>query len=93
MIIAEYSALFKTCIFGYAKCEAGVGMITFEPLWETLKRKNISQYTLIKEYGVSTGTLDALRKNRSITMNTLNDLCNILDCDISDIIRFIPDKQ
>ena len=68
-------------------------MITFEPLWETLKRKNISQYTLIKEYGVSTGTLDALRKNRSITMNTLNDLCNILDCDISDIIRFIPDKQ
>ena len=93
MSIAEYSALFKTCVFGYATYKAGVGMITFEPLWETLKRKNISQYTLIKEYGVSTGTLDALRKNRSITMNTLNDLCNILDCDISDIIRFIPDKQ
>ena len=53
-------------------------MITFEPLWETLKRKNISQYTLIKEYGVSTGTLDALRKNRSVTLNTLNDLCNML---------------
>lgn len=67
-------------------------MITFEPLWETLKRKNISQYTLIKEYGVSTGTLDALRKNRSVTLNTLNDLCNILQCDISDIIQFTPDK-
>ena len=92
MIIAEYSALFKTRIFGYAKCKAGVGMITFEPLWETLKRKNISQYTLIKEYGVSTGTLDALRKNRSVTLNTLNDLCNMLQCDITDIIQFIPDK-
>ncbi len=68
-------------------------MITFEPLWETLKRKNISQYALIKEYGVSTGTLDALRKNRSITMNTLNDLCNMLGCDVSDIIRFTPDKK
>lgn len=91
-IIAESSALFKVHIFGYAKRKAGGGMITFEPLWETLKRKNISQYVLIKEYGVSTGTLDALRKNRSITMNTLNDLCNLLDCDISDVIRFIPDK-
>ena len=67
-------------------------MITFEPLWETLKRKNISQYTLIKEHGVSTGTLDALRKNRSVTLNTLNDLCNMLQCDITDIIQFTPDK-
>lgn len=67
-------------------------MITFEPLWATLKRKGISQYTLIKEYGVSTGTLDALRKNRSITLNTLNDLCNILQCEPADIIQYHPDK-
>lgn len=67
-------------------------MIVFDPLWETMKRKNISQYRLIKTYGVSTGTLDALRKNRSITLNTLNDLCVILDCDVSDIIRYIPDE-
>lgn len=68
-------------------------MITFNPLWETLKRRGISQYVLIKEYGVSTGTLDALRKNRSITLNTLNDLCGLLDCDISDIIQYTPDKN
>jgi len=68
-------------------------VITFEPLWETLKKKGISQYILIKEYGVSTGTMDALRKNRSITLNTLNDLCNILQCEVSDIIKFIPDKD
>ncbi len=67
-------------------------MIVFDPLWETMKRKNISQYRLIKTYGVSTGTLDALRKNRSITLNTLNDLCVILDCEVSDIIRYIPDE-
>lgn len=68
-------------------------MITFDPLWETLKRRGISQYVLIKEYGVSTGTLDALRKNRSITLNTLNDLCELLDCGISDIIQYTPDKN
>ena len=67
-------------------------MITFDPLWETLQRKGISQYILIKEYGVSTGTLDALRKNRSVTLNTVNDLCNILQCDITDILRYTPDQ-
>ena len=68
-------------------------MITCEPLWDTLKRKGVSQYALIKQYGVSTGTMDALRKNRSVTLNTLNDLCNILQCEVSDVIRFIPDKK
>ena len=68
-------------------------MLTFDPLWKTMERKKISQYTLIKKYGVSTGTLDALRKNRSITLNTLNDLCNILQCDVSDIIQFTPDEK
>ena len=68
-------------------------MIIFDPLWETLKRKQISQYALIKDYGISTGTLDALRKNRSVTLNTLNDICQILQCEVSDVIRFVPDKE
>lgn len=67
-------------------------MIVFDPLWETMKSRGISQYALIKEHGVSTGTLDALRKNRSITLNTLNDLCRILQCDVADVIRYIPEK-
>ena len=66
-------------------------MITFDPLWETLQEKNISQYSLIKEYGFSTGTLDALRQNRSITLNTLNDICQILQCDDNKVIKFYPD--
>lgn len=52
-------------------------MITYDPFWNTIKEKGITQYTLIKDYGMSTGTLDALRQNRSITMNTLNDICNV----------------
>ena len=67
-------------------------MIVFDPLWEPMKSRGISQYALIKEHGVSTGTLDALRKNRSITLNTLNDLCRILQCDVADVIRYIPEE-
>lgn len=66
-------------------------MIVFDPLWDTMKRKKISQYTLIRDYGVSTGTLDALRKNRSVTLHTINELCRILQCDVSDVIRYVPE--
>ena len=67
-------------------------IISYEPLWNTLKQKNISQYSLIKEYGFSTGTLDALRKNRSITLNTLHDICRMLDCEITDVVEFTKDE-
>lgn len=64
-------------------------MISFEPFFETLKRKGVTQYELIKVHHVSTGTLDSLRKNKSVTLNTLVDLCMILDCDIQDIVKII----
>lgn len=63
-------------------------MITYEPLWETLKKRNISTYKLLKDYNVSRGMLDNLKHNRSITMTTLNQLCDMLDCDVTDIIRY-----
>lgn len=62
-------------------------MFNYNPLWETMKKKGISQYALIKEYNISTGTLDALRKNASVTVHTLERLCLILDCAPNDILH------
>ncbi len=66
-------------------------MFNYNPLWATMKSKNITQYRLIKEYNFSTGTLDALRKNESITVNTVDRLCQILDCTPNDIIQIIKE--
>lgn len=63
-------------------------MISFEQLWLTLKKKNISQYKLIKEYGISSGQLDRLRKNGNVSTYTLDRLCDILDCDLGDIAEY-----
>lgn len=62
-------------------------MFSYEPLWATMKKRGITQYQLITEFHVSTGTLDALRKNKSITMNTLDTLCKILDCEPNEIVK------
>lgn len=68
-------------------------IISYAPFWKTLKEKGISQYQLIHEYGFSTGTLDALRKNKSITLKTLKEICNLLDCQIADVVIFTEKEK
>ena len=60
-------------------------MITYDPLWNTMKAKGISQYRLIKEYGISTGQLSRLRTNQHVSTHTLDRLSEILDCQLSDV--------
>ena len=55
-------------------------MIVFDRLWTTMKEKGVSQYKLIKEYKISTGQLDRLRKNENVNTYTLDQLCRILNC-------------
>ncbi|MGN0523639.1 MAG: helix-turn-helix domain-containing protein [Eubacterium sp.] len=67
-------------------------MIVYDKLWQTLKEKNISQYKLIKDYHISTGQLDRLRKNGNVNTYTLNSLCEILDCTLNDIAEYKKDQ-
>ena len=60
-------------------------MIDYIPLWETMKKKNISQYQLLKQ-GIDNKTLNRLKNNKNITVLTLLKLCEILDCTPNDII-------
>lgn len=63
-------------------------MISYEPLWKTMKEKQVSQYKLLKA-GIDNKTLDALKKSKNITLLTLEKLCSILDCTPNDIVEFI----
>ena len=67
-------------------------MIVYDKLWETMKEKGISQYKLIKDYGFSTGQLDRLRKNGNVNAYTLNSLCEILNCKLSEIAEYKSEK-
>ena len=67
-------------------------MIVYDKLWSTLKQRGISQYKLIKEYHISSGQLDRLRKNGNVSTYTLNQLCEILDCELEDIAVYQKDE-
>lgn len=67
-------------------------MISYSPLWETMRQRGITTYALIKDYSFSRGTLDSLKQNRNISTATLDDLCNILSCRVEDVLVHIPDE-
>lgn len=68
-------------------------MISYEPLWNTMKQRGISTYLLINDYGFSRGTLDSLKQGRNVTVSTIDMLCSILSCNVEDIMQHIPDKK
>jgi len=65
-------------------------MITYAPFWRTLRSSDESTYTLIKNHRLSSSTIDKLRKNKPVTVTTINDLCRILNCSVSDVMEYIP---
>ncbi len=68
-------------------------MISYNPLWNTLKAKGQSTYTLINKFGVPASKVHRLRHNLPITTTTLDDLCKILDCRVEDILEFEKDEK
>ena len=66
-------------------------MMTFAPLWRTLRACGVSQYALIKKYGVSPGQLTRLKRDESVSTHTVEQFCRILDCRVEDVLEYIPD--
>lgn len=67
-------------------------MISYEPFFRTLKEKGISSYRLA-QLGFPASNYHAIRRGHHISTQTLDALCNILDCTVSDIIEFIHDEK
>ena len=68
-------------------------MISYEKLWNMMKERGVTQYTLIKKYGVSPGQITRLKRNESVSTHTIDMFCNILHCEVEDIMTHIADEE
>lgn len=66
-------------------------MISYKPFYDTLIKKNITEYQLIFKEGISSNTLHRMKKGLPITTKTLDVLCFVLDCKVEDIL--VHDKE
>lgn len=67
-------------------------MISYEPLLINLVKRRITKTQLRESIGFSTATLAKISKNEYISMETLENICNFLNCKIEDVVEFIPNK-
>ena len=68
-------------------------MISYDALWQVMKEKGVTQYTLIKKYHISPGQITRLKRNESVSTHTIGVFCKILGCDVGDIMHYIPDEE
>ena len=68
-------------------------MISYDGLWDVMKEKGVSQYTLIKKHHISPGQITRLKRNESVSTHTIEIFCKILDCQVADIMKYIPDNE
>ena len=68
-------------------------VISYEKLWETMKNRGVFQYALIKTYHVSPGQITRLKRNESVSTNTIELFCRILNCKVEDIMEYIPEGK
>ncbi len=68
-------------------------MISYDKLWQTMKEKGVTQYTLIKKYGISPGQITRLKRNESVSTHTIEMFCKILKCKVEDIMQYIEDEE
>lgn len=65
-------------------------MISYAPLWETMKRCGATTYTLQVKGHISSSTIRRLRAGESVSTNTLDALCAILNCTLDDVVEYLP---
>ena len=66
-------------------------MISYEPLWKTMEEKGVTTYTLIHKHNINSRTIHNLKHNKSITMFTLERLCQILNCQAEGVVVFLEE--
>lgn len=74
----------KSVLLGLREKSVGLSKAQTRIPW----REIITTYTLIHKYGINPRTINNLKHNKSITMFTLERLCEILNCEPNDVIRF-----
>ncbi len=71
----------------------GEGMISYGPLWRTMKKRGATTYLLQMKGGISSSTIRRLKAGQSVSTNSLDALCKVLECGLEEIVEYLPEES
>lgn len=66
--------------------------VSYAKLFDLMAKKDIKKIDLRTKYKLNPKTVDSLTKNKSVTVDTIMCLCEILNCQPGDIMEYVPDE-
>ena len=67
--------------------------VSYQKLFELMEEKGLKKVDLRKTYKINPKTVDSLVNNRSVTVDTIMLLCEILDCQPGDLMEYVKDTE
>ena len=65
---------------------------SYNKLWKLLIDKNMTKSELTKAIGISSSTMAKMGKNENVSLEVIDKICALLECDINDILEYISDR-
>ena len=66
---------------------------SYDKLWAILESKNMMKTDLVKAAGISTNAMAKLGKNEDVRLEILAKICDVLECDLNDIVEFKKESK
>lgn len=67
--------------------------VSYQKLFALMEQKGVRKVDLRRTYNINPKTVSSLVKNRSVTVETIMQLCEILDCQPGDIMEYVKEPQ
>lgn len=66
-------------------------MVSYKKLWKLLIDKEMNKTDLRNATGISSATMAKMTNSEEVTMSVLNRICDVLGCNIGDVVDFVPE--
>lgn len=67
--------------------------VSYKKLWKLLIDKKMNKGELCQATGICAGTMAKMSKNEPVTLTVLEKICDVLNCDIGDVVEKIQEQN
>ena len=66
--------------------------VNYKKLFHLMIEKNLSNSDLQRKAGFSGNILTRLKRNRYVSLESIESICRVLECGVDDILEFVPEE-